>query len=101
MSSAPRPVRDRFPEIPPLVDAAVARALQLDPGHRFQSAEDFWDALRLPGDTTTTRAMAVPRPLPTPLPEPSPFRVGRWALVGGGLLFLAAVLVLLWMGIRN
>ncbi len=102
MTSAPRPVRDLFPEIPSLVDAAVARALQLDPAHRFQSAEDFWDSLRLPGDTTTTRAMAVPRASATPVPEAaSPFRVGRWALAGGALLLLVAILALLWMGLRS
>ncbi len=39
------PVRDRRPEVPPGVEAAVRRALAKDPGDRFQTVTEMTDAL--------------------------------------------------------
>lgn len=44
-SPAPR-LRDGVPEINPELDEAIARALALDPGERFQTANEFGTVLR-------------------------------------------------------
>jgi eukaryotic-like serine/threonine-protein kinase len=39
------PLRALRPEVPPVLDEIVARALERDPARRFQNAQDFQDAL--------------------------------------------------------
>jgi serine/threonine protein kinase len=41
----PQPPRSLRPDMPPAYEAVVLRALEKDPGHRFQSAREFGDAL--------------------------------------------------------
>src|SRR5205085_4350228 len=41
LEQAPPPLRVLAPEVPPEVEAAVMRALQKDPGARFQSVGEF------------------------------------------------------------
>src|SRR5690606_18531273 len=60
------------PQVPPALDAAVMRALEKEPGARFQSADAFIAALDAaikeapPGDATAPFA-----PLPPPVVEPA------------------------------
>jgi serine/threonine protein kinase/TolB-like protein len=44
----PRPLPELVPDVPDAVAAAVGRALEKDPAHRFQSAAAFVSALREP-----------------------------------------------------
>src|SRR5581483_4519073 len=62
---SPRP-RERDPHVSPPLDAVCARALEKDPARRFQTAEDFADALRAArakGDGGDARALLVLRGL--------------------------------------
>jgi serine/threonine-protein kinase len=65
VSQAPQRPSSINPQVSPALDAVVMRALEKDPGHRFQSAEAFIAALdaalRHPGQGAGTAAFA---PLP-------------------------------------
>ena len=47
LTNVPRPLRELNPEIPASLEAAVMRALEKDPQHRYQSASEFFQALRV------------------------------------------------------
>ena len=46
LTQPPRPLRELNPGVPPHVETAVMHALEKDPGHRYQSANSFLQALR-------------------------------------------------------
>jgi serine/threonine-protein kinase len=52
-------VRAARPDVPPALDAVVARALARDPAHRFESAIAFADALRRSGHGPVADATTV------------------------------------------
>ncbi|MCO5203971.1 MAG: bifunctional serine/threonine-protein kinase/formylglycine-generating enzyme family protein [Anaerolineae bacterium] len=54
-----RPAREINPDIPPYLSAVAARAMSLQPGARFDSAEKFADALASP-NAVPVQAAAVP-----------------------------------------
>jgi serine/threonine-protein kinase len=61
-TSAPRPsVTSHNPTLPPAADAWVARALAIDPGARFQSAQEWVQAL--------ATALAAPQPAASAKPR--------------------------------
>jgi serine/threonine protein kinase/tetratricopeptide (TPR) repeat protein len=56
MNAAPAPAASTInPDVPPDLDATIARALERDPGNRFSSASAFLDAL------TSTTAVTISR----------------------------------------
>lgn len=60
-----RPVREINPAIPEFLDAAIMRALALDPRQRFQSAAEMLAALQPQPEAAAPRLRARgPRPLP-------------------------------------
>ena len=64
----PRPAREMRPEIPPALDAIIAKALQKNPQERFQSVSEMRAHLR---------ASATRSPVPGELAMPSPPPVRR------------------------
>jgi len=74
---APVPLRERNPEVPPDVAAAIHRALAEDPADRFPTAGAFAEALAAaePPAEPRDRASAVAAPAWTDEPEPPPAEV--------------------------
>ncbi len=60
---SPRPLSELSPAVPKPLQQTISRALAKDTGERFQSAEEFAEALRTPTGQTT---MIVSRPVPAP-----------------------------------
>ena len=75
----PRPAR----ELPPEVEAIVARALQKDPARRYQTAAELLHDLR-----------HARRAIELPLRAPARWNVGRAALAGGALVVVALALAI-------
>jgi len=82
------PPREYVSEIPPGVDKILARALEKDPGRRYQRAREMADDLRRTVETTVARddlnetqslsaSPLVPPPRPPRLPR-RPSRFSRW-----------------------
>jgi serine/threonine-protein kinase len=94
--SAAPPLRSIRPDVPPAVEAAVARALQRDPADRFATADDMRIALTSSDDALTmpqvSRPPAAPGPVP-PVPPPRSSRPSRRRHRSRTRLLLAAVLV--------
>lgn len=71
------PLREYARDLPPGVDRILNRALEKDPGRRYQKAREMVDDLRQVAGTSTARAddlnetMALP-PMTAPLPVPAP-----------------------------
>jgi hypothetical protein len=59
----PTPVRRLRTELPPVCEEIMARALAKSPEDRFQTAEEFREALEALGDSRSSST--IPRPLPT------------------------------------
>jgi tRNA A-37 threonylcarbamoyl transferase component Bud32 len=74
---APVPLRERSPEVPPDVAAAIHRALAEDPADRFPTAGAFAEALAAaePPAEPRDRASGVATPAWTDEPEPPPAEV--------------------------
>jgi beta-lactam-binding protein with PASTA domain/predicted Ser/Thr protein kinase len=83
------------PQVSPALDAVVMRALEKEPGQRFQNADAFIAALdaamKDPGMAQGTQAFAAPPPIVAPVEEP-PLEDERrrnwwlWALLVGAVL---------------
>ncbi len=69
----PRPLTELSASLPGHLQYTISRALAKDTAERFQSAEEFADALRTPSGETT---VAVSRPEPAPAPAPLRITVG-------------------------
>jgi serine/threonine-protein kinase len=86
------------PQVSPALDAVVMRALEKEPGQRFQSADAFIAALdaalKDPGVSQGTAAFAAVSPVPEEL-GPEEDRKRNWWLWG---LLVAAILVGLLVG---
>jgi eukaryotic-like serine/threonine-protein kinase len=71
VSATPQRPSSINPQVSPALDAAVMRALEKDPGERFQSADAFIaaldEAMKNPGPASGTAAFA---PLPPPVATP-------------------------------
>lgn len=74
LSAPPPRVTDRVPELPPAIDAVIAKAMAKDPNHRYQSAGELAaDAAAALDDTTVqlkTTPTSAPRPSGSPLGPP-------------------------------
>jgi serine/threonine-protein kinase len=117
VEEAPPALRELVPDLPPALEAAVARALAKSPADRFQSVAELRRAIeeasgvaaRLPEEDAPTQVL--PRREPTraettledprtPTLEiaharPSPLRLGV------GALAVALTLLLVWLGLRD
>lgn len=73
LTETPVPVEERRPDTPPILAAMVMRLLEKDPGHRFQSAAEFAQALRSGIVPTAarrvTRATAESKRTAPPMPS--------------------------------
>lgn len=78
------------PALPKAVDAVIQRAMHLDPGHRFQYAVQFSQALRASLGLVARPVTPGPRLGPTPTPAPVPHTTS-WRVV---LLVLLSVLTI-------
>ncbi|WP_369599885.1 bifunctional protein-serine/threonine kinase/phosphatase [Hahella sp. SMD15-11] len=76
------PAWSHNPLVPPWFDAALAKALRLDPGQRYGALSDWLTDLKTPNRTLVPDA---PRPLAARYPERT------WQVI-------SAVLLLLWLG---
>jgi eukaryotic-like serine/threonine-protein kinase len=94
VSEPPVPPADLVPAIPPAIDAVVLRALEKDPGLRYQSADEFIAAL---DEARAAPQVIPPAPLP-PLEEEH--RRSRWWLWLLIALALAAIGVGLYLTLR-
>ncbi|HEX3243062.1 MAG TPA: PASTA domain-containing protein [Solirubrobacterales bacterium] len=102
VSQAPQHPSSINPQVSPALDAVVMRALEKDPGRRFQSAEAFIAALdaaaRDPGARSGTAAFA-PLPPVVAVAEEEPIEEERdrtpWIIAG----VIAAILIGLLIGL--
>jgi serine/threonine protein kinase len=100
--AALQPPRRISPQVSPSTEAAILRALALQPEARFQSAAEMRAALRGGAPPAT---VTPPRPSPPPIPEtvpaaaPAPARPFPWLWVGvgAGAVLLAGLCCLVLM----
>lgn len=113
LSEAPPPISQFRPDVSPALESVVMAALAKDPAHRWQSADDFAEALQAAGtqlehggNAQDTAAFAPvpaaevpPRVLPPPatLTEPPPERGRRWPWFTIGLLTVALAGFLIYL----
>jgi hypothetical protein len=83
----PRP-RDLTPDLPPAIDAAIARALSKEPLDRFATAAELASAIADEGDGEQANKAALAR-----LPKPSRLATGTCPRCGGSLFRVAQVCV--------
>jgi serine/threonine-protein kinase len=106
VSQTPMPPRHHKEDLPAAFDAIVLRAMAKDPAQRYQSAEEFDDALAAFEDgEPAPEAVVAPEPKPAPAPPPAAEmpaaapviarRSGLPTLTTAALMFLGAFLVLL------
>jgi tRNA A-37 threonylcarbamoyl transferase component Bud32 len=69
LTNAPEPVGAARPEVPRALEDVVARSLARDPEYRYQSAQQFKDALTAGADNSSGPLTA---PIPTPVPPRRP-----------------------------
>ncbi len=101
VSQTPQRPSSINPRVSPALDAVVMRALEKDPGERFQSADAFIAALdaalREPGVGSGTASFApLPPVVATPLeedPEEEEKRKRRWIWIAVGVAVVVGVLI--------
>ncbi|MGH2742322.1 MAG: Stk1 family PASTA domain-containing Ser/Thr kinase [Thermoleophilaceae bacterium] len=109
LSEQPVPISQLRPDVHPALESVVMAALAKDPARRWQSAEDFGEALaaaggqlgEAPTSLDTSAFAPVPAPMPAavdgdtappmlaPVVEPAPRKRRRWPWILIGLLTLA------------
>jgi serine/threonine protein kinase len=118
LSEPPPPLSQLRPDVHPALESVVMAALAKDPARRWQSAEDFAEALvaagaqlgqpaAAGGDTTAFAPMPVPAqvdgdtppPAPAPVAEPGPKRRRRWPWFTIGVLTLALLGFLIFLAV--
>lgn len=72
LTAPPPRVTDRIPELPPAIDAVIAKAMAKDPAHRYQTGGEFARAAAAALDDTTVQLRATPPPPPPPPGAQSP-----------------------------
>jgi eukaryotic-like serine/threonine-protein kinase len=112
LSEQPPPISQFRPDVSPALESVVMAALAKDPAHRWQSADDFAEALQAAGtqlqygttpqDTAAFApvpvAVAPPPVLPPPPPTEPPPEHGRrwpWYTIGALTVALAGFLIYL------
>ncbi len=116
LSEAPPPISQFRPDVSPALESVVMAALAKDPAHRWQSADDFAEALQAAGtqlehgataqDTAAfapVPAAVVPPPVvpPPPTAEHEPGRERRWPWFTIGLLTLALAGFLIFLAVSG
>jgi eukaryotic-like serine/threonine-protein kinase len=119
LSEPPRPISQLRPDVHPALESVVMAALAKDPARRWQTAEDFGEALAAAGaqlgvaapPSDTSVFAPVPAPVPAavdgdapppalaPVTEPEPKRKRRWPWFAIGLLTLALVGFLTYLAV--
>jgi eukaryotic-like serine/threonine-protein kinase len=91
VSDLPQPLREIRPDVHPALEAAVMRALNKDPAHRYANADEFIAALESARAAILSGADGGHTEgwMPTPLPPPEEERARRWPWVTLLLLLLA------------
>jgi serine/threonine-protein kinase len=105
VSEVPQRPSSLNPRVSPALDAVVMRALEKDPGQRFQNADAFLAALtaamRQPAGAATADFAALPPAYVEPVEEEAPppegedKRRGRWWLIGLGIAVIVGILLAL------
>ena len=76
LSEPPPPISQFRPDVSPALESVVMAALAKDPAHRWQSADDFAEALQAAGiqleDGVTAQDTAAFAPVPVPVTEAPP-----------------------------
>ena len=128
LSEPPPPISHFRPDVDPALESVVMHALAKDPAHRWQSADDFSQALeaaradmetRQNGGQDTAAYAPIPAPLVVPPEEAEAFAAGpdgpgdgappppeerpgrRWPLFTVGLLALALAALLAFLAIAG
>ena len=119
LSEPPAPISQLRPDVHPALESVVMAALAKDPARRWQTAEDFGEALaaagaqlgEAPPPTDTTVFAPVPAPVPAavdgdtpppplaPVTEPERKKKRRWPWFAIGLLTLALVGFLAYLAV--
>jgi serine/threonine-protein kinase len=110
LSEPPVPISQFRPDINPALESVVMAALAKDPTHRWQSAEDFADALQAAGaqlehgPPQDTAAFAPVPAAPPPVVPPPPSgeqRDRRWPWFAIGLLSVALAAFLIYLAVAG
>jgi serine/threonine-protein kinase len=116
LSEPPPPISQFRPDVSPALESVVMAALAKDPAHRWQSADDFAEALQAAGtqleDGATAQDTAafapVPAPVvPPPVVPPPPTaehereRGRRWPWFTIGLLTVALAAFLIFLAVSG
>jgi eukaryotic-like serine/threonine-protein kinase len=118
LSEPPTPISQIRPDVHPALESVVMAALAKDPARRWQSAEDFGEALAAAGaqlgnapPTDTSVFAPVPAPVPVgtdgdtpppvlaPVTEPERKKKRRWPWFAIGLLTLVLVGFLTYLAV--
>jgi beta-lactam-binding protein with PASTA domain len=117
LSEAPVPISQLRPDVHPALESVVMAALAKDPARRWQSAEDFGEALAAAGAQlgdasaggSTSEFAPILAPVPAvvdgdapalaPVSEPAPRKRRRWPWIVIGLLTLALVGFLAYLAV--
>ena len=119
LSEPPTPISQLRPDVHPALESVVMAALAKDPARRWQTAEDFGEALAAAGaqlgtappPTDTTVFAPVPAPVPAavdgdtlppplaPVTQPERKKKRRWPWFAIGLLTLALVGFLAYLAV--
>jgi serine/threonine-protein kinase len=115
LNEAPVPISELRPDVHPALDSVVMAALAKDPAHRWQSADEFADALRaaatqiesggVPG-SDTAQFPPVVAPLPAATngdipPDAERSKRRRWPWFTIGLLALALLALLGFLAVSG
>ena len=112
LSEPPAPISQLRPDVNPAVESVVMAALAKDPAHRWQTADDFAEALQAagaqlgqaqPAPQDTAAFAPVPAPVVPPPPprRPSDERRRRWPLFTIGVLTLLLAAFLAYLAIAG
>jgi eukaryotic-like serine/threonine-protein kinase len=116
LSEPPPPISQFRPDVSPALESVVMAALAKDPAHRWQTADDFAEALQAAGTQLEHGTMAqdtaafapVPVPVaPPPVVPPPPTaereaeRERRWPWFTIGLLTLALAAFLIFLAVSG
>lgn len=115
LSEPPRPISQFRPDVSPALESVVMAALAKDPEYRWQTADDFADALQAAGtqlehgtvaqDTAAFAPVVVPEAPPPVVPpppgEPEDARPRRWPWFTIGVLTVALVAFLIYLAVAG
>jgi serine/threonine-protein kinase len=109
LSEAPQPISHLRPDVNPAIESVVMAALAKDPAHRWQSADDFAEALQAAGaqlepGAASPQDTAAFAPVPVPVAEteaPREERQRRWPWFTIGLLVIALAAFLIYLAVAG